>query len=399
MMRKIKWVVAAFAVSFALVATGCGDPTDQAPEGNTESTSGTESGTSSGTEAGSGSEEGGDSTQTGGQTGGNSGESESGEESGGSGEGGSTGGQTGGNTGGESETVAVTEVKIACDTKEVTVGQTITLTASVSPDNATNKTVTWSTGAADVATVDANGTVKGVKAGNATITAKAGDKTDSVEITVKAITYAVGDIILTDGTKVNVADVSSYSINESNKPVGVVAFLKDDGAPLVLGLRSLGGLAWATEDTTGYTTNFEAIAATCSGNSTEGYTFTGDTDGSDNWAEICKVDSSASENAQKNYPAFNYANTYGTNEKLTGDLAKGWYIPSIAELYKVFQNKVIIQENLTKAGGFDFRKNMYWSSTQADYFSIAYSINASDGKIYNSYSKHGEYDVLVLHQF
>ncbi len=393
MMRKIRWVIAAFAVSFALVATGCGDPTDQAPEGNTESTSGTESGTSSGTEAGSGSEEGGDSTQTGGQTGGNSGESESGEESGGSGEGGSTGGQTGGNTGGESETVAVTEVKIACDTKEVTVGQTITLTASVSPDNATNKTVTWSTGAADVATVDANGTVKGVKAGNATITAKAGDKTDSVEITVKAITYAVGDIILTDGTKVNVADVSSYSINESNKPVGVVAFLKDDGAPLVLGLKKGSSLEWAPSNTTGYSTEFNEIASD--------YNRGGDTDGSNNWAEICKVDSSASENAATNYPAFNYANTYGTSQNLTGDLANGWYIPSIAELYEVLQNKDIIQASLTKANGFTLGTVWYWSSSTFTDSNGQHSFAGEyDSKFYRGpLGRSSSCDVLVLHKF
>jgi alpha-L-fucosidase 2 len=66
-------------------------------------------------------------------------------------------------------------------------GETITLTATVSPDNATDKTVTWSTSDATIATVDNNGVVKAIKVGKVTITAKAGDKTATCEVTVKPI--------------------------------------------------------------------------------------------------------------------------------------------------------------------------------------------------------------------
>lgn len=81
--------------------------------------------------------------------------------------------------------VAVTEVKITSTVTEVTAGETITLTAEVSPKDATNPTVTWTSSDTAIATVK-DGVVTGVAAGTATITAKAGEKTAAVEVTVKA---------------------------------------------------------------------------------------------------------------------------------------------------------------------------------------------------------------------
>lgn len=69
----------------------------------------------------------------------------------------------------------------------LTKGQSATLTASVSPANANNKSVLWTTSNSKVATVS-NGTVKSVGVGTATITAKAADgsgKTAVCSVTVK----------------------------------------------------------------------------------------------------------------------------------------------------------------------------------------------------------------------
>lgn len=90
------------------------------------------------------------------------------------------------------ETVAVTEVKITSTVKEVTAGETITLTAAVSPENATNKTVTWTSSDTAIATVK-DGVVTGVKEGKVTIKATAGEKTASVEVTVKAAATSGGE--------------------------------------------------------------------------------------------------------------------------------------------------------------------------------------------------------------
>jgi len=70
-------------------------------------------------------------------------------------------------------------------TAEVEEGNTITLTATVQPDNATDKTVTWGSSNDAIATV-ANGVVTGVTPGEAVITAKAGDKTATCTVTVNS---------------------------------------------------------------------------------------------------------------------------------------------------------------------------------------------------------------------
>lgn len=81
--------------------------------------------------------------------------------------------------------VAVTSVTVSSKTLNLEVGQTRTLTATVTPDNATNKTVTWKTSNDKVATV-VDGTVAAVGEGTATITATAANgKKDTCKVTVK----------------------------------------------------------------------------------------------------------------------------------------------------------------------------------------------------------------------
>ena len=72
------------------------------------------------------------------------------------------------------------------------------LTATVAPDNATDKTVTWSIDKTSVATVDATGKVTAVAEGEATITAKAGDKTATCKVTVCDADSATIDVTLSE---------------------------------------------------------------------------------------------------------------------------------------------------------------------------------------------------------
>ena len=82
--------------------------------------------------------------------------------------------------------VRVTGVSLDKTTLELKVDDSETLTATVTPDNATNKNVSWTSSDAAVATVE-NGKVTGVKPGSVTITAKTedGGMTAECAVTVK----------------------------------------------------------------------------------------------------------------------------------------------------------------------------------------------------------------------
>lgn len=74
-------------------------------------------------------------------------------------------------------TVTTKVEKIELDKTEgiLNVGNTVTITATVAPEEATNPAVTWSSSDESVATVDETGKVTAVAAGNATITATSED--------------------------------------------------------------------------------------------------------------------------------------------------------------------------------------------------------------------------------
>jgi len=95
-------------------------------------------------------------------------------------------------------TVSVNTESITLDktTLSLAVGETATLTATVKPDDATDKTVAWSSSDESVASVD-NGKVTAIKSGKATITAKCGGKVAECAVTV---TVPVSSITLDKAT-------------------------------------------------------------------------------------------------------------------------------------------------------------------------------------------------------
>lgn len=68
-------------------------------------------------------------------------------------------------------TTKVEQIALSKTEGVLTVGNSVTITATVTPDNATNATVNWTSSDEKVATVDSNGKVTAVAAGNATIKA------------------------------------------------------------------------------------------------------------------------------------------------------------------------------------------------------------------------------------
>lgn len=67
----------------------------------------------------------------------------------------------------KTKVVNVTEVSLDRTELTLTEGSSETLTATVKPDNATNKKVTWKSDKTDIASVDGNGKVTALKAGEA----------------------------------------------------------------------------------------------------------------------------------------------------------------------------------------------------------------------------------------
>jgi hypothetical protein len=84
-------------------------------------------------------------------------------------------------------TIEVTSVEVTpSDATLTTIGETVALQATVMPENATDKSVVWTSSNAAVATVDAtSGVVTAVSEGAANITATAGGQSDKATITVK----------------------------------------------------------------------------------------------------------------------------------------------------------------------------------------------------------------------
>ena len=160
---------------------------------------------------------------------------------------------------------------------------------------------------------------------------------------------AVGDFVLKNGTV-----LSKDKTPESGTVAAVIVRAAADGKPaLGVGIvhkRS----AWCTESAAGYSTNITALL---------GYKTSGYMDGSDGW-KILKEACSDAESNPENYPAWNYSLTYAKNNGLTGDLAEDWYLPTVAELYTIYQNKNTVDESLSKAGESTFGTSRYWSCCQ-----------------------------------
>ena len=94
--------------------------------------------------------------------------------------------------------VAVTGVTLNKTTLTLEAGASETLTATITPADATNQKVSWKSSKEAVATVDANGKVTGVKAGEAviTVTTEDGKKTNTCKVTVKSNTVNVTGVVL-----------------------------------------------------------------------------------------------------------------------------------------------------------------------------------------------------------
>lgn len=200
--------------------------------------------------------------------------------------------------------------------------------------------------------------------------------------------YNVGDVMLSDGTKVDYQENQTFTDEQRTKAVAVIGGFRN-GVPLGVGIVH-NKMAWCTSSAVGYSTNI----TTLQGGKTSGYM-----DGSDGWEKLKAACSDAENNPEK-YPAWNYCRNYGATNGLTGDLATGWYLPTVAELYTIYQNKDVVNASLSKAGGSQFGSGYYWSCCQFPSNSVvARVLNFNYGDMYDFVKDSGNIYVCSVRAF
>lgn len=116
----------------------------------------------------------------------------------------------------------------------LTVGNTVTVTATVTPDTATNASVTWSSSDEAVATVDSEGKITAVAPGTATITATSDSNPDASA--AYAVTVQAKKVVASTSTKTssksNSGNAGSSSSAGSSSNSGAAAAAPSNPAPV-----------------------------------------------------------------------------------------------------------------------------------------------------------------------
>ena len=134
--------------------------------------------------------------------------------------------------------IAVTSVELNKTSLTLRPEETVTLIATVQPDNATDKTAIWSSSDNEVATVDENGTVSAIKDGSAVIVAKAGEKTAECEVVVSS--YIVfKDAVFKAYCVENFDKDGDGEISIGDESDAITSIKCDD-----MGITSLKGIEW-----------------------------------------------------------------------------------------------------------------------------------------------------------
>ena len=192
--------------------------------------------------------------------------------------------------------------------------------------------------------------------------------------------YVVGDIVFNDGSATPYAEINERTttpkITDEEKAAAIAVIFyvgtglnSDDvnGTPDNTTVRTLGvglkhdnaGLPWcASTSVNGYSINITTIKCT---------TTSGDKNGSDNLEQIGNFLGTANNDTTNlfNYPAFWFGKEYSTDATVgTAYDKSGWYLPSLAELYAIYNVKTTVDAASSLCGGSQFGSNFYWSSSQ-----------------------------------
>ena len=115
--------------------------------------------------------------------------------------------------------IRVSSISLSKSTLELTVGDQASLDATISPDNATNKKIRWSSSKESVATVTPDGIVEAISAGTAFITARSEDSgvNAKCEITVKEKVISVTGIAL-NKTSLSLSEGEEFTLEATVTP-------------------------------------------------------------------------------------------------------------------------------------------------------------------------------------
>ncbi len=198
---------------------------------------------------------------------------------------------------------------------------------------------------------------------------------------------AVNDIVFSDGSATPYTSGLTLTAAQKNAAVAMIFYkgteCSNDGSTRTLGVglkRSPSYMQWCLDTANGYNTNITTIQCPPGA-----YTFTGDKDGSDNLSQIAAfLVGNNDTGTAGNYPAFEYAKNYGSTNGCTGAYASGWYLPSIAELYQIYNQRTSIDAAIALCGlTGNFSSTNFWSSSQYPFVdTAAYSLHFSTGFSY-----------------
>lgn len=275
----------------------------------------------------------------------------------------------------EPDPIEVESVQVTPSEAEINVDDDITLEAVVLPENADYELV-WSSSNTSVATVDENGKVTAVAAGQAEIMASAGDKQGICEITVLKVAAEpqVGDYFYSDGTW-------SSELDEGKTTVGIVFYIGQHAADITdysatgIEAAQCKGYVVALEDATDdkcvwgeFSTELGNYMIDDSGNPVDeetgdpdlnfnGYTYT------QNMIAAAQANGGLSADDPAGYPAAYHISNYMAAPSNTS----GWFLPTGSQLLTIKS----LLETLTSKEGFepfltDFA-DYYWASSESSW--------------------------------
>ena len=202
------------------------------------------------------------------------------------------------------EIVPVSQITLNKAEASISVGNSETLTATVAPENATIKALTWASSDEDVATVAPDGTVTAVKVGTATITATAADGSDksaTCTVTVTGDTTPSQPGGSTGGS--SGGSSSDRDSHDSNPVIKTETKNNTDGSTTKTETRRDGSVTQTTTGKDGSVTKTETKkdgSSVTENKAADGSTGTVKTDKNGQTEAAAKVSGKAVEDAKKN---------------------------------------------------------------------------------------------------